>query len=620
MMKLILNIFRKSILLLILVLCTKFSLAQTVSFGFEFMQRNNKLGGVNDEAKKPDFFIKDEWNDTLGCVFNKYTITKSSFELPLYMRLKLKKRWYVDLNYSSSKYAIKLDGIANKSDDYYKSWNFTFEQFQAMAQNNSGQPATQQQYQDYISTFKTKEEQAIVYNEEFKLNSFGAIVGYTFLPHKTIKPFIFSGVSFRSKSRQYSYQFAQIKAKNEAETWSRVNDQTEINTAVLQFSQRSVVLRFGAGLETYRFRGGVSFDYCPLTQTSLPYTGGQVYRTKTIHPYNKFNSFTFYVSSDLVSKELAARKKTITNSDIVQIDKLELKKSKNALGFNLSKVITSNLTSYGYNANPITFGSIKQYYTFQNSTSQTGAGDSIIYNYRLQLVSLGSITKVDWKPLVEGFYRRTILKKLEWESSLGWQNLTLDLRTKEFETVLTYNYLYELMYPEIKTYYTGVYRTKYNFLTLGQKLYFTAVDKDFVKLKISAGLSFAGFSTKLTESDAQNGINSLGITTKIDELHTGNLVADSTTFISESLDYISFEESPMTLINNFDKEVSYATAWKPKDKIRQSYKSIKLGAEAEFNRVIVGLNYEKSIGYVDGLLIKNFSRVSFSVGYFLFRK
>jgi hypothetical protein len=93
---------------------------------------------------------------------------------------------------------------------------------------------------------------------------------------------------------------------------------------------------------------------------------------KQLHPYNKFNSFTFYVSSDLVSKELAARKKTITNSDIIQIDKLELKKSKNALGIHVGKVITSNLTSYGYNADPITFGSIKQYYTFQNSSSQSG--------------------------------------------------------------------------------------------------------------------------------------------------------------------------------------------------------------------------------------------------------
>ena len=198
--------------------------------------------------------------------------------------------------------------------------------------------------------------------------------------------------------------------------------------------------------------------------------------------------------------------------------------------------------------------------------------------------------------------------------------ITLDLRTKELETVLTYNYLYELTYPSVKTYYTGVYRTKYNFLTLGQKFYFTALDKDFVKLKLNAGLSFAGFSTKLAESDAENGINSLGITSKIDELHTGNLVSDSTTFVSESLDYIDFNESPVTLVNNFDKQAYYATAWKPKDKIRQSYKSIKLGAEAEFNRVIVGLNYEKTIGYVDGLLIKNFTRVSFSVGYFLFRK
>jgi len=612
------HIMRKYILTSLILLSSWFIQAQTASFGFEFMQRNNKLGGVAADFKKPDFYIQDEWNDTLGCVFNKYSITKSSFELPLYLRLKLKKRWYADLNYSSSKYAITLTGTANKSDGYYKTWNYTFEQFQDLAQYNSGQPVTQQEYQDYLNSYKTKEEQSIEYNEEFKLNSFGLLIGYTFLPHKTIKPYAFGGFSYRSKVRQYSYQYANIKAKSESETWSRVNDQSEINTAVLQFSQKSIVLRLGAGLETYRFRGGFSFDYCPLSQTSLPYTGGRVYRTKTTHPYNKFNSFTFYVSSDIISKELAAKKNNITNTDVIQIDKLELKKSKNAFGVNVSKVVTSNLTSYGYNQDPITFGSIKQYYTFQYSSSQFA--DSLIYNYRLQLVSLGSITKADWKPLVEGFYRRTILKKFEWESSLGWQNLTLDLRTKELETVLTYNYLYELTYPNVKTYYTGVYRTKYNFLTLGQKLYFTALDKDFVKLKLSAGVSFAGFSTKLAETDAENGINSLGITSKIDELHTGNLVSDSTTFVSESLDYIDFNESPITLVNNFDKQSSYATAWKPKDKIRQSYKSIKLGAEAEFNRVIIGLNYEKTIGYVDGLLIKNFTRVSFSVGYFLFRK
>lgn len=611
--------------------------SQSLNFGLEFMQRNNKLSGTQSYISDADynnayFHVIDRTNDTLGVNFNRFKVS-NNFELPLYLRYKFKKRLTVDINFSTSKYNITLDGTSNYNDGFFTTSGYylTQEQF---VQGGYGDST---QYNSYLSTSKSNEESEVEYIEKFKLTTLGTNISYSFLPHKSMRPYIFTGLAYRSKSKQYSYDEIDVKSK-----W--LLNKQYLSDGVVKFAKNSYQFRFGAGVETYRFRAGFSWDYNFNGEYSILNDAKKnVYQNNGTTPYENLSSFSFYISADLLTKNFSAKKQLNENSDVLSIDKLELKKNRHQFGFRMQKVGASKVNDYNYANKPLTFVNATYAYQGENYTM-----DSVTYRSRIQSISFRGISLVDFSPKFEGFYKLTFLKKFEWETSLGWQKLTVDMKTRESDESYIFfsqNYsngdYYETYYADYNKcrVFSGAYRSQYGIINIDQAVNYTIIEDDFIKLKASAGFSFNYFSKELLGRTADKNSNSLELSKRIDDIYisNSNLTAEQAenTYVTNDDINVEFknlyEYSYYSASNTeeYSTESDYNTklnadnkfsVWKSKYTTNDFLTTFRFGLDAEIDRFSFGINYEKSIGNGDGLIIKDFSRLNFSVGYILFRK
>lgn len=628
---------KKYLLLTILSISVLIANSQSLNFGIEFMQRNNKLSGTQSYLSDADynnayFHVMDRTNDTLGVNFNRFKVS-NNFELPLYLRYKFKKRFTVDINFSTSKYNITLDGTSNYNERFFTTSGYYLTQDE-FVQGGYGDST---QYTSYLTTNKNNEESEVEYIEKFKLTTLGTNISYSFSPHKLIRPYVFAGLGYRSKSKQYSYDEIDVRSK-----W--LLNKQYLSDGVVKFAKNSYQFRFGGGVETYRFRAGFSWDYNFNGEyTILNDSKKNVYQKTGKTPYENLSSFSFFISADLLTKNLSAKKQLNTNTDVLSIDKLELKKNRHQFGIRMQKVGASKVNDYDYAKKPLTF--VNANYAFQG---ENYTKDSVTSRAYIQSISFRGISLVDFSPKFEGFYKLTFFKKFEWESSLGWQRLTVDMKTRESDESYIYtsqNYsngdYYETYTPDYNKcrVFSGAYRSQYGIINIDQAINYTIIEDDFIKLKASAGLSFNYFSKELIGRTTDKNSNSLDLSRTIDDVYISN--SELTTEKSENTyvttDDINVDFKPLyeyyyeyaSNTEVYETESDYNTklnannkfsVWKSKYSTNDYITTFRFGLDAEIDRFSFGINYEKSLGKGDGLIIKDFSRLNFSISYILYRK
>lgn len=631
---------KKLFLFAILISVFKIS-AQSISMGIEFMPKLNFFEGdkekqLNDSMVRPHFQVADRIDDTLNFYFLR-PISVNSFEVPFYLRYKTKNRWFFDFSFSASKLSIEMRGKANYTPYFYSNWADKDTYIQNAVTN--GFASTPEEAELLYDKWVNKQYEVWVidnrYREEVKTRNFSFNVGYKFLPHKPIKPYVQFGYLYRKTIKNYSFRTFDINSY-----W--VNDEEEISRAIYSFPTTLNTFRFGVGAETYRFRAGINFEVSGTGTGSELKGTTKVANREMYRPYENLYSFGFYVGSDLFNYNFSTKNKILKeNTDLTEVPKIKIKSNKHNLGVRINNSISNSIQGYFSEENPLNIMS----YTEVADPSNSTIGNSTYY---LKIATLRDISLFDYKPQFELFYRRQLGRRFFWESSLGTANMRVDTRTREIKTLLlptndtTYATTFDFDYDQTNI-YEGTYRKDYTVLSLGQQFGFDFISNDLVKCRVISGFRFNIPIINTLERNTNENVNSSDLLLDFDSWYESQCPrtmaslnsGDAMFFINGNLNFsvykpaddfvnsLPFDEFQVIPKENVAEEYynnSTYTQFNSPQQLKTNYFSFRGGVETELNRFSLGVFGESSLGYVDGLVIKNLNTFMLSVGYNLFSK
>jgi hypothetical protein len=610
------------------------SMAQVLSFGAGLMPRYNFLTGADDEQyirnnRHMQFSAIDLTYDTLNFYFTNFR-ADNNLEVPFYFHYQGKKRWAVDLSYSSSRLSVQMEGKSNYSDNTLMMWYPKQPFIDSCYANGVADP--EKEYDAYMDERYASWETDFSYKENVKIKNFSLTANYSFLPHKAFRPFLQGGFSIRHVVKNYSYRHFDMQ-----NVWLR--DQTPVSQGGIDKFPDLFCVKLGGGVETYRFRAGVSADMSFVGQTNpMQHDPAKIVNKKSTYPFGGFFSVGIFLNADLISRDLAEKKQSSSADNQVEVPKIKMKKDKWSLGLRYNNPLASSLQSYYSKAKPLNIFFFKNVYDFSSQSQYPG----VTY---YDMVTIQDVSLVDFRPQVEGFIRKIFFGKLAWESSLGFYVLKVDFQTRELLARITFDKQapYETHYDIFNTTVrSGVYRNSYPIISIGQNFGFDLYSSDFLKLRAFAGVSvnFAGLHASV-KSNKREGINSQESVQVFDRWYSvggasANLSSyDSTHFgdalyMSEHQIEIDLEESPDSLLNSYgsdysvipgkDYDLGSEKRFQTKQSAKSSFFSCRFGAEAEVNRFLIGAFYETNLGYMDGVLLKKYNLFSLSVGYLFFKR
>ncbi|MFN6037167.1 MAG: hypothetical protein ACK452_01770 [Bacteroidota bacterium] len=638
---------KKAILLIFSISAfTGFIYSQSFSMGLELMPKFNFFSGTKENnvfdtagypANRPHFQVADRIDDTLNFYFLK-PAQFNNFEVPFYLRYKTKSRWFFDLSFSVSKLSVEMRGNANYNAYFYS----TFYDKETYVQSllDSGYVATTEEaellYADWIKKKYDVWRSETRYKEQVKLRNFAFSVGYKFSPHKAFKPFVQLGYLYRRTVPNFSFRAFDVNS-----SW--VNDEEEVSRAIYSFPDQIHTLRIGAGVETYRFRAGLNFEISGTGEGSELTGTKKVANRQMYRTYTNLYSLGFYIGSDIFSYDFSSKNKIIKEkADLTEVPKIQMKSNKYSFGLRINNSIAASADGYYSERDPLNIVAYEE--IIEPPTYSFG---SYGYTYHLKVASLKDISLVDLKPQFEAYFRKQIGRKFFWESSLGFNQLRVDLRTREIKSLLkstndtTANSDdFEFDY-ENTVIYQGTYRKDYTVLSLGQQFGFDIISKDVIKLRLLGGLRFNVPIAKVLEKSTYDNVNSSNLISDFDRWVES--AAPETAAYLTSGEVLNFYQGPLNFsvyesADNFvnsipfddfsvvpldskkDDYLPYYPAYKTPQPIKTFYFSLRGGFEAELNRFNLGFFGEANLGYVDGIILKNLSTFSVSLGYNIFSK
>jgi hypothetical protein len=584
--------------------------AQSIDFGVEVQQNYNSVEKLEIQDKyHPDnlaLAVTDLNQDTTNIYFSKFNM-ENNLEIPLYLRLNFRKRWFIDTKMSHASYRLTMEGVSNFSDAYYTQNYGTYDQFINDA-NASGFPnANESDYNNYINSTRDLNEYEIRTVEEFRLLSLTANAGVRLLPHKSIKFLIAAGFTVKAKFRKHLYNH--IDYSNPV-----IQDTRAVNSGLDWFSERSTYFNFLVGVEFYRFRASayVQSGFAYTFPTVLPQP--EVVFTEPSTAFDLVQSYGFSLSANLFSVDVGKRvKRDDVSSDEVIISNIKREKDKFEIGVRYDRRILNDLYSY---------------YETPEAKLTVLDVDTVLYNnggtfqeaLNMEMIQLGSIKRIQWNGRVQGFMDVFLTKRLGLRGSIGGSTLIYDIESTQLKATaidqdtMGLSYLYTPNTPRLSY---AVYRKRVNVVDLGLDLTYRIIDKDLFDLSLTIGAGLTGFApTEFNRNGHPKGVNELDVYTKFDNWYGG----------SDSLDFklyqgnfdINLNDSPDELMSKLDGPTSEFDL-DPKNR-RFVWPSMRFGMDAHIDRFMVGFGFDMSLGEMDRFLIEQYASFYMSVGYKLWRR
>jgi len=601
----------KNIFTIILLCALKPISAQSLDFGVEVQQNTNlvKKWLLSDNLSEFNraFSVLDINQDTMNVYFTTFSMT-NNFEIPLYFRYNFYKRYFVDLKLSNTAHTLTMEGVSNYNDSYFTSNYGTYEDFEAQALADGFTNVSQSDYENYINAAKAETRNLVRSKEEFKVLSMTTNFGVRLLPHRSIKPYITAGFTYKAKYTKYLYQSFNF-------TSDKVYDVSKINEGVNKFSEQTYYLNLGLGFEFYRFRVGFYYQGGFAFQANNAKTNSIVVDVNPFNPFERIHSYGFTICANLFSTPIGNKVTfdDVTDSEIV-LSNIKRKKYKSDFSIRFNR--------RGYN-------DISSYYKSPDKRLSVMARDSILYNNngtivsaeKVEMLTFGDVKRIFWSGQLDVLYTRYFGKRFGVEFAFGFSNLTTDIETTELiatvvhDTTTGPSYLYASNEPRLRS---GVYRNRFDLTNFTISLSYKLIDRDLFGLTLfyGSGSTFM-IHRSLNFVDLPDGVNELGIYQTIDQNYYS--LDDNSLYAYQGAMDVDLQASPNDVFSKFGS-TKLDSSWPTPKPQRFRFPTMRLGFEANIDRYTLGLNVERSTTYMDGFLLDNYTCINFSVGYKLIRK
>jgi len=578
-------------------------LGQSIDFGIEVQQNNNKASTHlwSNEASRFNraFSYVDLNSDTVDVHFTNFSMA-NNFEMPIYFRLNAQKRYFLDLKFSGSSHTFTMNGVSNYAQSYYEQNYGTYDDFLAQAQADGFDTVSQDDYNNYINATMAQNEQPLRSTEEFKLLIMSANFGVRLFPHRSIKPYLTAGMTFKRKYEKVNYHYVDFNKPN-------VYREDQLFDGVNKFLTDTWYFNFGMGAEFYRFRFGVYYQMGFSFQFANTSTNDVVVNVNAVTPFDRIYSYGFCLSSNLFSAPLGKRvTKEELNDDQLLISNIKKKQSNWDIGLRYNRRGFNTLSSF-----------------YENPENQLNlmTRDSILFNHngsivsaeKIEFISLGKVQRIAWSGQLEFIVSKNFNERLSVELSVGYSNLKIDIASTEFTATVIHgdsinpsSYYYSSSEPRIRP---GAYRTNSVIINNCFSASYQILSRDLFSLRIKAGLGYSRI-TYTTPIVTPDGVNELTIYEVFNlnpnhsdlSIHLGSVNLDP-------------EGNPDDLFSSFDDP---STGIYPRFE-RYVFPTFRVGFEAEIERFMLGFSFEKNLGYMDGFLLNQYATFYLSLGYKIWR-
>lgn len=580
-------------------------------------ETENGVGLLDLYIPDYDFSAIDDFGDTIHFSRSGFRIN-DNFEIPIYARFTSKHNWFIDLRFSSTKYTLEFEGDMFQDDEYYQ-WAYgTVDDFQA---------AYGGQYQDDTAAFVNWFNQEVKndpwskaemkYVEEFKYRSLFLGFGYKFLPHKSIRPYLYGGLGYRATVSNYKRQFFDIDENNLGTTES-VRNVTNISKSLPTVLGSTSSFKGGLGFEFHRYHFGMDFEYTWVMESHFGSDLGGIHDYSLW--YDAMSTVSFYVGADLFSIDLNSKsyKKEVYDSEFESLTSSYRKNRKWAFGLRVEAPIAAQVSSLD-NFSVILLN--------EKIDPETG-----YYDFLWQSIAFRGVTKVNWSPKFGALVRYSPVNRIDLEFEMAYSQVTFDNAVQEFNTIFHYDtssfeYYYDYSFTKVND---ASYRTTMQNLNTNLKCYYTLVQNSLLDVRLYAGAGFTFFTYPWGGTDKDVGVNGKGndVYSAFNDHQNGFLAfSEDDVYVSTFADDVDFEnQSADQMLDNFmdyygdgghsgqSIEDWNRTSWP------EFYGTIHAGAEVEINRFLLGISTEFTLGKVDGILLNNYYNINGTIGYLLFTK
>lgn len=460
--------------------------SQSIDFGVEVSNNYNFVEKIDDSdpyaLSNLALSVVDLGGDTSDIFFSKFKMA-NNFELPLYFRVNLRKRWFFDAKLSNSSNTLSMEGVSNYNDQYYTTNYGTYDQFIADAFANGFMNADSTDYENYINSARDLNESEIRTVEQFKLLSFTGNAGIRLFPHKSVKMVIAAGFTIKHKYRKHLYNYVDFSN-------NYIHDIRAVESGLDWYAEKSTYFNLMMGLELYRFR------LSAFVQSGFSFTFPQTFPTSEVSysalgtPFDVVRSYGFSISANLFSVDIGKGiKKDDVSSDDVIISNVKRKKNRWDIGIRYDR--------RGYN-------DMFTFYSEPDLSLSLLDVDTVLYNNNgsfvealdMEMVTLGDIKRISWGGRLSGVLNIYLSQRLGIRGSLSGSRLTYDVGTTQLKaTVLNDSTgMQYLVTPSTPNLRRAVYRKTVNVIDIGTDVTYKVVDRDLFSIQLFAGLGVSGLS------------------------------------------------------------------------------------------------------------------------------
>ena len=584
--------------------------SQSVDLGIEVNQNYNTVEKFNlTDIYAPqnlELSVKNLAGDTVNTYFYKFTMD-NHFEIPLYLRFNLRKRWFVDLKFASTINKLQMWGVSNHTDYYFQEKYGTYDEFKMDAAAAGFADADSSDYVNYIQGAKDGTESFLRTEEQFKVNAYTFNAGMRFFPHKSIKMFVAMGFTQKWKYRKHVYNYLDFSKPI-------IEDVRSVDNAVDKFSERSTYFNFQVGLEFYRFR------IAAYTQTGISYTfeaptvGSDVVYSNIDTPFDVLRTFGFSASVNLLSMDIGRRVKLdeVSESDLV-VSNIKRKKDRWDLGIRVDSRWYNNLNSY---------------YAFEESQLSVLKSDSVLYNnngnfqkgVNIEMITLGDVKRMNWGPRIGAEMNIYLTKRIGLRGSLGGSKLVMDIATSELKATVLQDSSGQnqfLVQPGTPALRNAVYRKELSLVELNLGLTYKIVDRELFALTATSGFGFSGIAyVNINKNGYPPGINELSVYNDFDQLYSR--VGEPDVQLHEGEMNVDLTKSPDEIIDKFDEP--YTGFFTEGGQPRVVYPTYHFGLNAGFQRFTLGVGFDFTATYMDSYLLDRYFSSHISIGYKIIKR
>lgn len=599
-------------LLVIAVMISFISRSQSLDFGVEVSSNFNSVekfdfGEDQFDSTNLSISIIDLAGNTSNIYFHKFTMD-NHFEIPIYFRYNLRKRWFFDFKLSNSVNKLQMWGTSNYDDQYYQDNYGTYDEFIVAANNDGFNNADSSDYDSYMANARSLNESTVRTSEEFKLLSFTVNAGIRLFPHKSVKMFVASGFTYKAKYAKHVYNHVGFSR-------DYIENVSSVEKAIDKYAESSTYLNFQMGFEFYRFRMSAFFQTGIAYSFSKREPGPEVTYTALATPFDVIRTYGFSLSANLFSLDLGKRvKRDDVSKDDLIISKIESKKDKWDLGVEYDRRGYNDLTTY-YGSPDVQLSVLKKDSTLYNNWG------TFVEGQQVELITLGGIKRVKWGGRLSGFMNYYFTKRFGVRGSLGASRMVFDVESRELNATVIgndsigYSYLIAPGTPRLKS---AVYRKTVDVIDLSISASYKIIDRDLFSFGVYAGFGMSGMAYVPADKKGNpEGVNELSVYSDLDDFYSG-MPSTGLQFHQGELD-VDLNGDPKELLDKFNQGVEGLDESEGAT-LRLLYPTLNFGIEANLERYTIGLGANFSLAYMDEFLLDRSKSIYMSIAYKLFKR